>query len=360
MTRAQIVATGGYQPGDPIDNDEILRLVGPLAPDVQEGIAIQRRFWMIDPKTGEHLENNADMGFKAAMKALDTVGAEPGDVELMIYSTGTPEYHLPATVNLVQEMLGIESCATMELRSGGAGGVQGLDIARMMLERGDFRTALVIGAEAISPVMAPIFLGKDPHKIRMRDRMPLYMFGDGAGAFLLQASDDDTGGIIGSATRAIGGLRKPGIQSIGGGTHAPIHEQMARKRLVDLQVDVVGAGDFTPVMVTESLTDTLTRSKIDVSTVDWCLIPEGNVGWMLDSLAEHGLLTPEWKALEGKIFDNLAQTGACGSAAVPLFLDHAWRTKMITPGHRVLLIGVEATKWIYGGAVVDWTAPTPA
>jgi 3-oxoacyl-[acyl-carrier-protein] synthase III len=64
--------------------------------------------------------------------------------------------------------------------------------------------------------------------------------------------------------------------------------------------------------------------------------------------------------MEGKIFDNLAMTGACGCAAVPLFLDHAWREGMIQPGQRVLLIGVEATKWIYGGIVCDWTAATPS
>ncbi len=360
MARAQIIATGGYQPGDPIDNATIERLVGPLQPDVAEGISIQQRFWMIDPETGKHHENNADMAFKAVTIALETGGVEAGELELIIYSTGTPEYHLPASVNLLQEKLGLERCATMELRSGGAGGCQGLDIARMYLERGVFSTALVVGAEAISPVMAPVFLGRDPNKIRMRDRLPLYMFGDGAGAFLLRASEEDEGGIIGAAQCAMGGTRKAGIHSVGGGTHEPIADQVARKRLVDLQVDVVGAGDFTPKMVTDSLSDVLGSSKVDVATVDWCLIPEGNVGWMLDSLAEHGLLTPEWKALEGKIFDNLAMTGACGSAAVPLFLDHAWRTGMIQPGQRVVLIGVEATKWIYAGVVVDWTAAAPA
>jgi 3-oxoacyl-[acyl-carrier-protein] synthase-3 len=80
---------------------------------------------------------------------------------------------------------------------------------------------------------------------------------------------------------------------------------------------------------------------------------------MLDSMRELGILTPEWQALDGRIFDNLALTGACGCAAVPLFLDHAWRTGMIKPGQRVVLIGVEATKWIYAGIVCDWTAPPP-
>jgi 3-oxoacyl-[acyl-carrier-protein] synthase III len=159
--------------------------------------------------------------------------------------------------------------------------------------------------------------------------------------------------------RAIGGLKPAGIHSVGGGTHAPLLVQQASERLVDLRVDAVGAGDFTPYMVTEALHDVVARTQLDVHTIDHCLIPEGNVGWMLDSLREAGLFTPEWNALEGKIFDNLSQMGACGCAAVPLFADHAWRHGMLKRGERVMLIGVEATKWIYAGLVLDWTADPP-
>src|SRR3954454_15856869 len=84
-----------------------------------------------------------------------------------------------------------------------------------------------------------------------------------------------------------------------------MHKQQAKPRLVDLRVDVVGAGDFTPIMVTEALTDCLARSGVPADSIDHCLIPEGNVGWMLDSLREAGLMTEEWQAMEGKIFDNL-------------------------------------------------------
>jgi 3-oxoacyl-[acyl-carrier-protein] synthase-3 len=64
-------------------------------------------------------------------------------------------------------------------------------------------------------------------------------------------------------------------------------------------------------------------------------------------------------AMSDKIYDNLALTGAVGCAAVPLFIDEAWRTGMISPGDKVMLMGIEATKWIYAGIVLNWTAPTP-
>jgi 3-oxoacyl-[acyl-carrier-protein] synthase-3 len=362
--RARIVSTGSYLPGEPLHNEDIERLVGPLPSEVLAGISIQRRYWIVDPATGAHRESNSEMAFKAAKQALDQAGLDSEQVELLVLATGTPEYPLPPVVNLVQDKLGLRRCATLEIRSGGAGAVQALDVARLYLEQGAYRTAVVVGSEVISPVLVPLFLGKEPESIRMRDRMPVYMFGDGAGAMVLQAGDgthsNNAGGILGSAMACVGGGKKPGILAVGGGTHAPLHEQSKAPRLVDLQVDVVESGKFTPHMITEALADVLRRSGTSAESIDLCLLPEGNVGWMVDELRQAGLLTPEWVALEGKIFDNLAMTGATGCAAVPLFLDQAWRTGLVKPGNRIMLVGLENTKWIYAGVVLDWTAPTPS
>jgi 3-oxoacyl-[acyl-carrier-protein] synthase-3 len=360
MKPARVVSTGSYLPGEPITNEEIEQIVGSLTPDLLTGISIQHRYWMIDPKTGEHLESNSGMATKAAKQALDLAGIDPKEVDLLLLSTGTPDYPLPPTVNLVMDQLGIERCATMEVRSGGAGGVQLLDVARMYLERGVYRTAVIIGSECISPAMAPVFLGRDPDSIRMRDRLPLYMFGDGAGAMVLRAGEEgEGGGIIGAAMACVGGGRKPGIHSLGGGSAAPVHQQVKSRNFPDLRVDVVGSGEFTPYMVTDALREVTRQSGVPIESIDLCLIPEGNVGWMLDELREAGLETTEWVALDGKIFDNLALTGAVGSAAVPLFLDEAWKSGRVKPGDRIMLIGVESTKWIYGGVVIDWTQPIP-
>ncbi|GAA0602312.1 ketoacyl-ACP synthase III [Kutzneria viridogrisea] len=350
--RAHVIGTGAHLPGEPIETALIEELAGPLPAEVLDGLSVDRRHWMIDPRTGEHLDSNSGMAHRAALRALESCGVEPGEVDLLVLSTGTPDYPLPQVVNLVQERLGLRRCATLELRSGGAGVVQGMDIARMYLERGVHRTALVIGSEAISPVLAPVYLGTEPERIRMRDRMPIYMFGDGAGAVVLRASEEP-GGVLGAAMSAIGGDRPPGIQSIGGGTHAPLRAQQAARRLVELKVDVVGAGQFTPAMVVEAISETLASCGVAVDDVDACVVPEGNVGWLLDSLHAAGLDTPQWQALDGRIVDSLRTMGAVGSAAVPLFLDEAVRSGRISAGDRVMLVGIESTKWIYAGLVFD-------
>lgn len=360
MARARITGVGGYQPGEPIGNDVIEDLAGELPAEILEGLSIRQRFWLIDPYTGEHRESNADMATKAARRALDSAGLRPEDIDGILMATGTPEYTLPATVNLVQEQLGLERVATMELRSAGAGVVQLLEIARLQIAAGTRRRVLVIGSECISPVLAGTYLAMPKEKIRMRDRVPIYMFSDGAGAIVVEAHEDESQGLQPGAERAIGGSRKPGIHAVGGGTFKPLVEQQRAKRLVDLRVDVVGAGEFTPVMVLDALAGTLAAAGATAQDLDWCLIPEGNVGWLLDSMEEQGTLNADFKALEGKVFDNLADTGACGCAAVPLFLDHAWRAGMIEVGQRISLVGVEATKWIWAGITLDWTAPVPS
>ncbi len=353
----RMVATGSYLPGEPITNEELEQFAGGLPDDVLEGLQVKTRHWIADPRTGEQSETNSEMAAKAATQALELAGIETGEVDLLVMSTASPDYHLPATVTFVQEALGIERCATVEIRSGCAGAVEALDLARMYLERGQYKTAVVIGSEAISPLIVPIWLDQDPKRVRMRDRLGIYSFGDGAGAMVLTAPDDQDGaGVLGSAIACMGGGRKPGMQVIGGGTHQPIRQQLAAKRLIDLRVDVVESGRFTPYVLTEGMRDTVLRAGISADAVDVCIIPEGNAEYMTDELREAGLLTPEWTALEGKIFENLSLVGATGSAAVPLAVDYGWKSGKLVPGQVVMLLAIETSKWIYGGWVFPWTA----
>jgi 3-oxoacyl-[acyl-carrier-protein] synthase III len=356
MRSAVLLATGAHLPGEPIDNEQLERVAGSLPAEVLEGIQVKTRHWIADPETGEQSETNSQMAAKAARQALARAEVEAQEVDLLVVSTASPEYHLPPSATLVQEHLGLPKCAAIDIRSGCAGAVEALDVARLYLERGDFRTALVIGSETISPLTVPVFLGKDPEKVRMRDRLGIYNFGDGAGAMVLRSEEGEGNGILGSAIRSAGGDRKPGMQVIGGGTHAPIAKQLDAKRLIELKVDVVESGRHTPYVLTEGLSETLTRCGVAAEAIDICVIPEGNAGYMTDELREAGLLTSEWLALENKIFENLALVGATGSAAVPLAVDCAWTTGRVKAGDMMMILAIETSKWKYAGMVLPWAA----
>jgi 3-oxoacyl-[acyl-carrier-protein] synthase-3 len=357
MKNVRLLSTGSYLPGEPITNAEIEALAGPLPPDILEGIQVKTRHWIVDRATGAHRENNTDLALKAATQALELANVPASEVDLICLSTASPDSLLPPVVTLVQDRLGIKKCATLEVRSGCAGAVEAMDVARLYLERGQYRTAVVIGSETISPLLVPVFRGKSPEKIRMRDRLALYNFGDGAGAMVLRAFDDGKNAMLGSAIACVGGGRKAGMEIVGAGTHQPLHEQIAKgARFAELKVDVVESGRHTPYVLTEALAEMVKQSGVSASSVDFCVIPEGNAGYMTDELKAAGLLTPEWVALAPKIFENLAMVGATGSAAGPLALDYAWKSGRLKAGHRVMLLAIETSKWKYAGMVFDWTA----
>jgi 3-oxoacyl-[acyl-carrier-protein] synthase III len=353
---AQILSTGGYVPGPPIGNEAIERLVGPLPEGLLESMHMHQRHWMIDPATGEHLDSNSGMAAKALAQALERAGLEPDELELLIVATASPDYALPPTVALVQDLLGIARCATFELRSGGAGVVQGLDMARLYLESGQYRTAAVIGCDAISPLQAQYFAAGA--RIKVRERMIVYMFGDGAGAVIMQAGEGP--GAVGSAIGCIGTGRPPGMQILGGGgTYAPMATQRAGRYAIELRIDIAEASTFTATLMTEALADVLEATGTPAEEIDLLVTPEADTEWMVSALTDRGMPPETWAALAPKIVNALPRIGAPGCAALPLGLDEAWRSGRIAPGQRLLLLGMETTKWIYAGLVVDWTAPPP-
>jgi 3-oxoacyl-[acyl-carrier-protein] synthase III len=361
VRNVRVLSTGSYLPGDPITNKDLDEVTGGVPDDILEGLQTKYRHWIADIATGEQSESNSDMATKAISEALDLAGIGPGEVDLLVVSTASPEYHLPPTATLIQEKLGLACVAATDIRSGCAGAVEALDLAKLYLERGDYETAVVVGSEAVSPLTVPVFLGKDPKKVRMRDKLAVYAFGDGAAAMVLRAGDKDGDGVRGSAIAAMGGDRPIGMQVVGGGTHAPFHEQVTAKKPVELKVDVVESGRFTPYVLTEGLRETIAHSGTEADSIDICVIPEGNASYMTDELREAGLLTPEWTSLQPKIFENLTLVGATGSAAVPLALDHAWKTGAVSKGDMVMLLAIETSRWKYAGWVFPWTAdPVPA
>jgi len=359
----KILSTGGYVPGDPLDNPTLEKYVGPLPDDVLEGIQVKTRHWMIDPATGRHVINNSRMAERAARQAMERAGVEPGELDLIVVCTATPEYTLPNVATTLQHYLGLESVAAIEIRGACAGWVQALDLARRHLADGTARTALVVGSEAGSPILAPLFLDKDPSRVRMRDRLTLYTFGDGAGAVVLRAEPVDTpagtADTFAFVNACVGGLRKPGMEIIGGGTDAPQAEQVRRRQLIQMKVDVPGTTEFGPRVFVRAIQEIAGKDGRRIGEFDAIVLPEGNADYFAAEYAAAGLPDEDQRALAGRIVENLADVGATGSAAVPLSLDAGWTSGRVRPGDRIVLLGIEASRYVYTGLTLTWRAPHP-
>jgi 3-oxoacyl-[acyl-carrier-protein] synthase-3 len=357
----KILSTGGYLPGDPLDNATLEKYVGPLPDDVLDGIQVKTRYWMIDPVTGKHLINNSRMAERASRQALERAGVEPDEVDLIVVCTATPEYTLPNVATTLQHYLGLESVAAIEIRGACAGWVQALDLARRQLADGTARTALVVGSDVASPLLAPLFLGKDPARVRMRDRLTLYTFGDGAGAVVMRAEPaGESADEFAFVNACVGGLRKPGMEIIGGGTDVPQAEQLLRRQLIQMKIDVPGTSTFGPQVFVRAIREMARKDGRALGEFDAIVLPEGNADYFADEFEAAGLSAEENQALAGRIVENLADVGATGSAAVPLSLDAGWTSGRIRPGDRIVLLGIEASRFVYTGLSVTWRAPFPA
>ncbi len=357
-----ILSTGAYVPGDPLDNATLEKYVGPLPDDVLEGIQVKTRYWMIDPATGAHVINNSRMAEHASRQALERAGLEPDEIDLIVVCTATPEYTLPNVATTLQAYLGLESVGAIEIRGACAGWVQALDLARRQLQAGVARTALVVGSESISPLMAPSFLDKAPDTVRMRDRLTLYTFGDGAGAVVLRAEpvdDADQPQEFAYINACAGGLRKPGMEIIGGGTDVPQADQVRRKQLIQMKIDVPGTSTFGPQVFVRAIQEMAARSGKSIGEFDAIVLPEGNAEYFASEYEAAGMSEADRDALSGRIVENLADVGATGSAAVPLSLDDGWTSGRIKPGDDIVLLGIEASRYIYTGLSVTWRAPAP-
>jgi 3-oxoacyl-[acyl-carrier-protein] synthase-3 len=197
----------------------------------------------------------------------------------------------------------------------------------------------------------------------MRDRLTLYTFGDGAGAMVLRAGEpgsaQDTPVREVFATQCLGGKRKPGMLVVGGGTDAPLAEQQRRKRLMEIRLDIPGTAVFGPKVFVAGLHDMLQRSGLAVGDIDACVLPEGNAEYFSNEFEAAGLTAQDYAALQKSIVENLTDVGATGSAAVPLALDAGWVEGRIRPGDTVLLLAIEASRYLYAGLTLTWEAPTP-
>jgi 3-oxoacyl-[acyl-carrier-protein] synthase-3 len=356
----KILSTGRHVPGDPLDNAMLEKYIGPLPDDILEGIQVKTRHWMTDPATGEHTISNSRMAERAARQALGRADVEPAEIDLIVTCTATPEYMLPNVATTLQHYLGLESVAAIEIRGACAGWVQALDLARRQLADGTVRTALVVGSDVASPLMTPVFLNKDPESVRMRDRLTLYTFGDGAGAVVMRAepaevsADDFT-----YVNSCVGGLRGPGMEIIGGGTDVSQAEQLRRRQLIQLKIDVPGTSKFGPQVFVRAIQEMARRDGRVLGEFDAIVLPEGNADYFADEYQAAGLSDEDNQALTGRIVENLAEVGATGSAAVPLSLDAGWTTGRIRPGDRIVLLGIEASRYIYTGLSMTWSAPSP-
>ncbi|MBV6271414.1 ketoacyl-ACP synthase III [Alcaligenaceae bacterium CGII-47] len=311
MSYAKITGTGGYLPPRIVTNDE-------LAADLATRGIETSDTWIVE-RTGIRQRHIADAGVttsmlatRAAQAAIDNAGLTAQDIDLIIVATSTPDFIFPSTACLVQANLGAVGGPAFDVQAVCSGFVYALVTADALIQAGRARHAVVIGAEVFSGILD------------WSDRGTCVLFGDGAGAVVLSASD--TPGIVGAKLNADGSqmgiLCAAGSVANGHVTGDPF-----------LRMDGQAVFKLAVHALVRSAHEVCEQAGIDLDEIDWMVPHQANIRIL--NFISRKLGIPDDKVII--TLDKHANTSA---ASVPLALDVAHRDGRIRPGHLVLLQGV--------------------
>ncbi|HEY9192945.1 MAG TPA: beta-ketoacyl-ACP synthase III [Methyloversatilis sp.] len=307
MTFCRITGTGGYLPGAPVSNDDLVaRGIQTSDEWIAERTGIRFRHFAAD---GEH---SSDLALHASVRALEAAGRSAADIDLIIVATSTPDQVFPSTACILQNKLGNRAAVAFDVQAVCSGFVYGLTIAEKFIRSGSHKCALVVGAEVFSRILD------------WEDRGTCVLFGDGAGAVVLEASDAP--GILATALHADGHyhdiLSVPGQVCNGAIAGRPL-----------LQMDGQAVFKFAVKVLGDTAVELMTAAGLPVSALDWLVPHQANIR-ILQSTARRLDLPME------KIVVTVAEHGNTSAASVPLALDIAVRDGRIRTGQHVMLEGV--------------------
>jgi 3-oxoacyl-[acyl-carrier-protein] synthase-3 len=308
---SRILGTGSALPERLVDNATLAVELGARGVETSDDWIVARtgirQRYIASPG-----ESSSVLGTRAARVAIEAAGLAPKDIDLIIVATSTPDYVFPSTACLVQHSLGIVGGAAFDVQAVCSGFVYGLTVADAMIRTGSARHALVIGAETFSRILD------------WSDRGTCVLFGDGAGAVVLSASDRP--GILASKLHADGSheaiLRTAGNVSHGGIIGHPF-----------LTMDGQAVFKLAVGVLDEVARETVAAAGLVIADIDWLVPHQANVRILQATGRKLGL--PAEKVIV--TVDRHANTSA---ASVPLALDVAMRDGRIREGHRVMLQGV--------------------
>lgn len=323
--KARIAGTGSYAPANVVTNADLERMVATSDEWIRERTGIRERRIAT---TGEAC---SDLAVQAGKRALTAAGLAATDLDMILVATCTGDYPLPATACLVQHQLGATKAAACDLSAACCGFVYALSVADAYVKNG-MRYVLVIGSEVMSAITD------------WTDRNTCVLFGDGAGAVVVSASDGEQG-ILSTHLRSDGTLCEL-IMVPGGGSRTPPSEKVIAERLQYIKMK----GNETFKMAVRTLEEiartTLSANGLRVEDLDLYVPHQANVR-ILKAVIERLGLPRE------KVLLNLDRYGNTSAASIPIALDEAVREGRIKDGSLVML-GAFGAGLTWASAVIRW------
>ena len=307
---AEIVSTGRYVPANIVTNDDLARRMDTSDEWISTRTGIRAR------RIAPECEHAADMGAAAARIALERAKVDPGEVDILILSTATPDRWLPSTACDTQALLGCGNAMAFDIMAACSGFLYGLSMAEGYIAAGRGEVALVISTEKMSAI------------VDWTDRSTCVLFGDGAGAAVVKPANGSGRGILASRLRSDGNLAQLLWRPAGGARVPLTPEVLARK---DHLVRMEGREVFKNAVrsMAEASHSALQHAGLTAADVDLMVPHQANIR-IIEATAKYAGIPME------KVFVNLDRYGNMSSASIPVALDEAREQGLIGPGSNVL------------------------
>lgn len=319
MIHSKIIGTGSYLPAKVVTNYDLEKMV-----DTTHDWIFSRS-GIVERHVAAEGEMSSDLAFQASSRAIEAAGISANDIDLIIVATTTPDHIFPSTACVLQDKLGIKSAIAFDVQAVCSGFIYALNTADLYIRGGQARNVLVVGTEVLSRIL------------NWEDRTTCVLFGDGAGAVVLQRSDKP--GILGAKLHADGSQRcmlsAPGQINAGKIQGEPF-----------IKMDGQGVFKFAVKSLSEVAEEVLAENKMQGSDLDWMVPHQANIRIIEATAKKLGLGMD-------KVVLTVATHGNTSAASIPLALDTAVRDGRIQPGQHLLMEAVGGG-FTWGAALIRW------
>src|SRR5512147_595128 len=332
MPYAHITGWGMAVPESVLTNDDLAKMVETSDEWIRSRTGIRER------RIARENEFPSTLGVNAALKALKVANVRPTDIDLIICTSSSPEYIFPATACLIQDQLGATKAGAFDLLAACTGFIFAMNMAAQAIRSGSIKTALVVGSETLSRF------------IDWKDRGTCILFGDGAGAFVLQASERP-GGVL-SAVMHSDGSGGDSLSLPAGGSRYPATEATVHEGKHYIHMDGKAVFRFATRVMASATQEALDAAGLTVEQVKWIIPHQANIR-IIDAAAR-GLKLPM-----DRFIVNLDRYGNTSTASIPIATVEAVEKGQIKAGDKLVMVGFGAGL-TWGALTAEWTGPIPS
>ncbi|MGE4634060.1 MAG: beta-ketoacyl-ACP synthase III [Arenicellales bacterium] len=305
MKFARITGTGSYLPEKILSNRDLENLLDTTDEWIYSRSGIRERHIAADS------EFTCDLAENAARRAIESAGRKPADIDLIVVATTTPDQVFPSTACLLQNRLGIHGCPAFDVQAVCAGFIYALDVVYRQIQTSGSKCALVVGAETFSRIL------------NWQDRSTCVLFGDGAGAMIVEASDRP--GILSSHLHADGAFKD--LLCVPVGVSTAYQEILAGRAYTEMQGKEVFKWAVTALA--DAVLEALQANDCDQSEIDWLVPHQANIR-IIQAIARRLDLSMD------NVIVTIDRHGNTSAASIPLAFDEAVRDNRIKPGQKII------------------------